>query len=148
MTKGIPALAILMLLTIGGLPGCSEERGNRKTTTPVTGRITVDGSSPEARIKIECHPLDGMDTANPSISQCFSEPDGSFSISTYETGDGVPAGDYALTFFWGEMNLVSMSYGGEDKLGGRYDEPQESPKTFTVDSEEPIDLGVIALTTK
>ncbi len=55
----------------------------------------------------------------PTVSSAFTGPDGEFSISTYESGDGVPAGDYVLTFMWGQKEAFSGRYGGPDKLGNR-----------------------------
>ena len=69
-----------------------------------------------------------------------------FQISTYETGDGVPEGEYRLTFQAGQMNLVSRSYTG-DLLNGRYSDPQKSEFTLTVAGTDPIDLGTIDLKT-
>ncbi|MGH7199971.1 MAG: hypothetical protein ACREJB_05160 [Planctomycetaceae bacterium] len=134
----------LVLLLLGS---CSEERGDRKETFPVTGRVVVDGRPPSSPIKITCHNLAGIDKQDPTYSWCMTGEEGRFSLSTYESGDGVPPGEYALTFFWGEMNLISMSYGGQDKLGGQYDSPEESPATFTVKPGEPTDLGKIELAT-
>ncbi|TXT37809.1 MAG: Uncharacterized protein FD138_560, partial [Planctomycetota bacterium] len=57
-------------------------------------------------------------------------------------------GDYALTFLWGEFNVISRSYGGPDKLKDRYKSPQESKVKFTAKKGTPLDLGKIELTTK
>jgi hypothetical protein len=130
------------------LVGCAEESQNRKQTSTVSGTISVDGIAPGSPVKVGCESVNGLDEKNPTVSWCMTDPDGAFSISTYEQGDGVPAGDYALTFVWGEMNPISMSYGGEDKLGGRYDTQEKSPTRFTVSQGKPVDLGVVALTTK
>ena len=138
-------LGILALEAVG----CGEpQMGNRKETAPVVGQIVVDGAPPSSPIKVMCHPVNGMDQENPSVSWCMTGEDSKFEISTYEAGDGVPPGDYKLTFLWGTMNVVSMSYGGPDKLGGRYDDPEESEFEFTVQAGEPLDLGQLQLTTK
>lgn len=131
------------------LCSCGEEEvGNRKVTTPVTGQVTVDGKVPSTPIKITCVPVAGIDTDNPSESWCMTSEDGKFALSTYEDGDGVPPGEYTLTFVWGTMNLVSMSYGGPDQLKGRYKDPKTSEFRFTATEGEPVDMGTIALTTK
>lgn len=127
---------------------CGEEQPYRKETFPVTGRVVVDGKPPGSPVKVTCHSVTGIDQEHPTFSWCLTETDGSFEISTYEAGDGVPAGDYALTFFWGRHNVIAMSYGGPDKLKGRYDELKDSPVKFTVKPGEPTDLGTIELTTK
>jgi len=135
---------VICVLTLG----CSETQGDRKATAPVIGKVEVDGAVPNPAVRIECHPIQGMDQNKPSVSWCMTNPDGTFAISTYEQGDGVPEGEYALTFMWGQVNMISMSYGGPDRLGGKYDDISESPKTFTVKGDSEIDLGTISLTSK
>lgn len=140
-----------MLLLLGALicvSGCSKAPNNRVKTYPVKGKVTVDGKEPGSSIQIACHPDAGMNAEFPTFSQSETNPDGTFEIATYEKGDGVPAGDYTLTFTWQEFNLMSRNYGGPDKLNKRYSDPKNSPIKITVQEGEPLDLGVIALTTK
>ncbi|HAH47385.1 hypothetical protein [Gimesia sp.] len=126
----------------------SVEEPHTKETFPVTGKITVDGQEPGSPIKITCHKLDEIDTEHPTISGSQTANDGTFEISTYTSGDGMPEGEYALTFLWGKMNMMSRSYGGPDKLKKRYTNPEKSEIKFTVEPGKPVDLGVIELTTK
>lgn len=134
---------------LGALPGCAKKAAPfRKAVIPVKGRITVDGKAPATPIKIECQNTGTLDNVHPTVSWCMTGDNGSFALSTYENGDGVPEGEYALTFLWGEMNLVSMSYGGKDKLNKKYTKPADSPAKFTAKEGTPVDLGEIALTTK
>ena len=69
-------------------------------------------------------------------------------IATYEASDGVPEGEYVLTFMWGKINLISGGYGGPDKLNGRYTDPETSEVKVTVKAGEATELGTIELTTK
>lgn len=141
--------ASLLLVCSSALTlGCGDSAPPRKPVAKVFGKVTVDGVPPVTPIKIECISVQGVDQANPTFSRCMTETGGGFEISTYEKGDGVPGGDYALTFFWGEMNLITRSFGGDDKLGNRYDTVEKSPVKFSVKSNDPIDLGVIDLKTK
>ncbi|RCS44639.1 carboxypeptidase regulatory-like domain-containing protein [Bremerella cremea] len=130
--------------------GCStnEHEYFAKSTVPVTGKVTVDGVAPGSPIVIKCHPEGGLDTEHPSVTQALTTPEGTFNLSTYEEGDGIPAGKYQVTFFWGKFNPISGSYGGPDKLKNRYAKPDKTPITLEVTGNEPIDMGVIALTTK
>ncbi len=128
--------------------GCGGTDPNRKQTYPVTGVITVDGNPPGGEIQITCHPVDGFDAQRPSVSQTSSNEEGKFSISTYEAGDGVPAGNYKLTFSWQEFNVMSREYSGPDKLNGRYSDPEKSEVLLKVEAGTPTDMGVVALTTK
>ena len=126
---------------------CSGEGVNRKKTFPVKGRVLVDGQ-PAENLAVRCVDVKGLDKENPTTSSSFTDKDGNFQISTYQQGDGVPEGDYVLTFEWGEMNMFTMSYGGPDKLNERYNTAEKSPTKFTVKAGQPTDLGEIKLTTK
>lgn len=130
------------------LVSCSKEKPFRKATFPVTGKIAVDGVAPTEPIQVTCHSLQGLDKQHPTMSQCESTTDGSFKISTYQSGDGVPEGEYVLTFYWGQLNLFSREYGGPDKLNDRYRDPAKSEVKFTVKAGQPTELGEIKLTAK
>ncbi len=129
------------------LCSCGRSGQPRKETFPVTGEVSVDGKSVE-RLAVTCHAVQGIDTEHPTYSQAFTDKDGKFKISTYQQADGVPEGEYAITFFWGEMNLLSMTYGGPDKLKDRYNDPKKSTFRIKVEKGKPTDLGKIELTTK
>jgi hypothetical protein len=139
-------IVVLVILFVG----CEKKRGDRKETTRVTGQVYVDGVPVPAKepLKILCHNVAGMDKEQPYVSQALTGEDGKFEISTYEKGDGIPAGEYVLTFMWGKMNFFSNSYGGPDKLKGRYKDPKKSEHRLTVEAGKPTDLGRIDLKTK
>lgn len=138
---------VLVSLFVTGLAGCKKEQGFRKETIPVTGQIFVDGK-PAANLKVDLHDEKGFDKDQPTQSTGMTDADGKFAISTYENGDGAPEGDYALTFMWGDINMLSMQYGGPDKLNNRYNDPKESAHKIRVVKGTPTDLGKVELTTK
>ncbi len=137
-------LAMLGCLVLGGCGGGTE---GRKTTHRISGTVHVDGQ-PANYLAVRAHPVAGVDKGDPTYSSAFTDEEGKFVLSTYESGDGIPEGQYTLTFNWGEMNLLSMSYGGPDKLKKRYDDPVKSEIKITVGPDQPEDIGVIELTTK
>src|SRR5262245_17353904 len=137
---------ILILTAVEFIAGCVNSGPERVPTFPVVGKVLVDGE-PVENLAIRCIRLSEADKENPTESQCFTAADGSFTIGTYESKDGVPEGEYALTFQWGEWNLYSHSYSG-DKLDGRYSDAAKSETKFEVVPGEPTDLGTIELTTK
>jgi hypothetical protein len=96
------------VLAVIAAASCSKEQPYRKPTFPVRGRVTVDGAAPGAPIQVECHNVQGMDSQHPTISQTDTKPDGSFEIATYESGDGVPEGEYVLTFAWQELPVQQI----------------------------------------
>jgi len=142
-SKRAAAVAVVCLL----LSSCGEKLPERKETFPVTGEVYVDGQ-PAAQLQVTCHDVKGIDTAAPTVSSALTGPDGKFAISTYLSADGVPAGEYLLTFVWGRFDMLSKSYGGPDKLKGRYTDPQKSQHRIKVESGKPTDLGRIELSTK
>ena len=135
------------LLTIASLSGCGSDGPARKQTFSVKGVLTVDGQPPMSPMQLQCHGVGGIDTNMPSLSQAISDPDGTFEISTYEKGDGVPPGEYTLTIEWRQFSSITMSYGGKDRLGEKYADPKTSTVKFTV-KDQPVDLGEIALKTE
>jgi len=141
--KRMAALAVLCLW----LSSCGERTPDRKETFPVTGEVYVDGQ-PAAQLQIACHDVKGIDAAVPTVSSAMTGPDGKFAISTYQSADGVPEGEYLLTFTWGTFNMITKSYGGPDKLNGRYADQQKSPHRFKVEPGKPTELGRIELSTK
>lgn len=138
---GICLLGLLVLV------GCSEEpRGaERVPTYPVTGIVEIDGK-PVAQIAVACVPVNESDAKTPLTPSAFTDENGRFAIGTYESGDGAPAGTYKLTFRWGQRNYFTGRYEG-DRLKGKYATAEKSPVEVTVSAGEPIDLGVIKLTT-
>lgn len=132
------------LLTL--LPGCGDDGpqgGPRVETHPITGLVTVDGV-PAENLLVTCIPQG--DTSVATNISGFTGPEGKFTVGTYESGDGAPEGDYVLTFKWGQWNMNGR-YGAPDKLGGRYDDAEESQWTAVVASGLPNDMGTIELTT-
>ena len=130
------------------LCSCGKEEAFRKETFPVTGEVYVDGQ-PAAQLRVECHDVAGMDKEHPTVSQCYTDDGGKFQIATYEAADGVPEGEYVLTFMWGQYNAISASYGGPDKLNGRYSDAKSSDaQRIKVEKGKPTELGRIELTTK
>lgn len=143
---GCPLGALLVCLA---LCSCADdEKPFRKEVVPVTGQIQVDGQPPGSQVQIQAHPVGTPDTEHPTFSSAVSDPDGKFAFSTYETGDGLPPGAYRLTVSWQELNRMSASFSGPDKLNGRYSKPEDSKFEVTVEAEKPVDLGVLELTTK
>jgi len=128
------------------LCSCGKEEQSRKETFPVSGEVYVDGN-PVASLAVRCIAVSGIDKENPTTSAAFTDEEGKFQIATYESSDGVPEGEYVLTFEWGKWGLDG-SYGGPDKLDGRYNDPEKSEHRITVVKGQPTKLGRIELTTK
>ncbi len=134
------------LLTLALCCSCSEPRDYGKKTVPVTGEVFVDGS-PAATVSVTFHNLQGTDQQLTTVTAAYTKEDGKFAASTFEEGDGAPEGEYAVTFSWGEYDVISRSM-GPDKLKKKYSDPKKSEFKITVSGDKPIDMGRIELTTK
>jgi 5-hydroxyisourate hydrolase-like protein (transthyretin family) len=137
-----------LAVATAALAGCGSDDPSRKETVHVAGQVFIDGQPAPAPINVMCHDVKGLDKEHPTVSQAMTDNQGRFEISTYESGDGIPPGEYVLTFEWGAISLVSMQYGGPDKLEGRYSDPQKSPFRFQVESGKPLDLGRLELVSR
>jgi hypothetical protein len=136
----------LLVTSLCFICSCSKEDGaDRKGTFPVTGQVLVDGSPAEG-VAVTCQDVNGVDKANPTVSGAVTDKEGNFAISTYKAGDGVPNGDYVLTFFLAEMNMLTKEY-GPDKLSDRYKDPKTSTFKFSVKGA-PVKVDKIDLSTK
>jgi len=137
---------VLLIGCCSLLCSCGKEGPPRKETFPVSGEVLVDGQ-PAGLMAVRCVNVNGIDNAAPTTSAAFTDEKGKFKIATYQAADGVPEGEYLLTFEWGKWNLDG-SYGGPDRLKGRYKDPTRSRVRFKVEKGKPTDLGKIELTTK
>lgn len=140
------SIAILGLLVTAGCGGSTGPQGGPRTETVIVkGLIKVDGA-PAASLRVVAVP-DGGAGIVPMESSSLTDTEGVFSLSTYESGDGVPAGQYNLTFVWGQINLMNGQYSG-DKFKGKYSDAGKSDHSLTIKSgDEAHDLGTIELST-
>lgn len=143
----IAARRLVLVLPLCLLCSCKGDDPNREETYPVVGEVYVDGQ-PAAGLQVTCHAVEGLDSETGWVCKGMTDETGKFEINTYEKGDGVPEGDYVITFMWGKTNFASMSYGGPDKLKKKYLNPKKSEYKFTAVKGEPTDLGRIDLKTK
>lgn len=125
------------------LAGCSDApRGERNfEISPASGVVHVDGE-PTPRVKIKCYP-EGDSSLKYPLTTATDET-GRFSFSTYESGDGIPAGTYTLTFEWQkEVSLVAV-----DAFNGAYADPTTSEHKITIVNGQENDLGTIELSSQ
>ncbi len=139
------AVAGMTLLAATGCP--AKNNSNEKQVFKIKGTVTVDGT-PTPGIQIALHDKAGLDKQQPTFPQGFTDDNGNIRISTYEDGDGAPAGDYNVTFALQEFNLVARAYAGPDKLNKKYSDPKKTPFSVTLGPGQPNDLGKVELTTK
>jgi hypothetical protein len=132
----LPALSVAALLAVS----CGD---GRRPVFPVHGQVLYeDKPAPEALIIFQ--PVNDPDPRAPRpIARANAE--GSFSPTTYRTGDGAPAGEYDVTITWVKevdnqsvpkeeqkppRNLIPDRYGKAETSGLRVQikaEPNELP---------------------
>ncbi len=109
--------AVLLSAAVFSFAGCGGEK--REATFPVTGTLTLDGQ-PVAGANVVLSPK-GAGTAATAVT----EEDGTFSVGTYETGDGAVPGEYSVTVNKYDTPAEPAETGGEDSIYGTDEEMDE-----------------------
>ena len=142
LSWGVMFLLGIISIGCGGtaLPG-----GVRLKTYPVSGIVKVDGE-PKPKVKITFTPQ--AETSKLKVNALgISGADGKFQVTTYEGGDGLPAGTYKLTFELDESESNIMGKNEpKDALKGAYSNVATSKFDVTV-KDAKVDMGVIELST-
>ena len=120
LAGGIAALSIASC-------GCwNAAEAERQPVFPARGKVSVNGRPAENALVV-FHPTHSNSTIalRPSGR---TAPDGSFILSTYESGDGGPAGEYIVTISWPELPSGPNPDTdlAPDRLKGRYADPARS----------------------
>jgi hypothetical protein len=123
--------------------GCGGDDG-RVDVYPVAGKIAQNGKPIEGAKVFFFRQGDEAPAAGVPIPEGKTDAEGRFELTTYEPGDGAPAGTYGVAVSW--MEVVSPSDDPEqqeerDRLGGRYSDVAKSGLTATVkedDNELPV----------
>jgi hypothetical protein len=115
-------------VAVGLLSGCA--RSTRKPVFPVRGTVLVNGQ-PAKGAKLFFNPVE----TDPEALAPFGVADdkGSFSLTTYDSFDGAPAGRYVVVVRWRGLK--------------GYDNPKTSKLTATVE-KKPNELPPLEITTK
>lgn len=127
---------LALALALALLAGCGD---GRPRVYPVTGRLTVKGKPADGAV-VRLYPAGG----GPHMPAGVVQPDGSFALTTFDPGDGAPAGEYKVTVTWRPAKKSTMDPDGPDKLAGKYADPAGSKLAATV-ALGPTDLPPIAL---
>jgi hypothetical protein len=136
------AWALVLVATAVGA-GCGRAKTDRLKVVPAAGKLLVNGR-PAANAEVILHPVDkvGRESVRPFAR---TEADGSFRLSTYDTHDGAPVGQYHVTVVWPSVVKVDgEDMPGPDMLNGRYLKPEQSGLKITVTETSsqlpPLDL--------
>ncbi|WP_157605820.1 hypothetical protein [Schlesneria paludicola] len=128
--------------------GCSrgpvkKPISNKVPLSKVSGTVIVDGV-PTPNVLVQYDPQSSIAESREQILRGFvvmTTRDGKFALHTYERGDGVPPGEYALSF----KMLQQLPSGEKDLLGGKYSSKKKPFKVIKVEPDQPLELGDIEL---
>ncbi|MCO6045968.1 hypothetical protein NG895_18875 [Aeoliella sp. ICT_H6.2] len=141
---------LLTCLVVAFIAGCESKPEGRMTVYPTTGSVTVDGSSAEG-VKIVLYgatpDLQGPGTVAP---YAITDAEGKFSLTSYESNDGAPAGSFKVCAIWPEPTPPDADeefFEPEDRLKGKYETPDSTPLQTTVE-EGGSELPPFELSTK
>ena len=114
----------LILLAVGlSTLGCD----GRPSRVPVSGQVTIDGKPLEFGT-IAFYPSAGGRPGGATLAE-----DGSYSITMYETNDGLPPGEYSVT-------VAAANWISDDACKWhspkRYQDPKQSGLTAEIKSED------------
>ena len=100
--------AIALLVTALSLPGCGGQPRERLPVHPVAGQITLRGR-PLANAFVVLHP---KGSADPRAITARGQTDrsGRFQATTYVANDGAPAGEYAVTVVFHQLEKQGESF--------------------------------------
>jgi hypothetical protein len=125
------------MLLIPALLCCScGKRETRTPVFPVQGKVLFEGK-PLAHAFLVFHPVNGFGV-NVSRPIANAEDDGSFAPSTYDAGDGAPAGEYTVTVEWRRPPSNDQVTPSENLLPARYSKPASTPFKVLVVAGENI----------
>jgi hypothetical protein len=121
-----------------GLVGCGEAAKPWEIVVPASGKITFEGKPVDgAELTLTPVAADVPATVRPSAK---SGADGSFTLGTYGTDDGAPAGEYKVSAVWFKLvNSGGSMVRGDNALPAKYANPDTSGISVVIgDSETAI----------
>lgn len=115
-----PLFRLACLAAVCACLGCAKS--GRKPVYPVRGQLLVQ-DKPAANAIVTFHPVgdDGPDSVHP-VGHVDAQ--GFFTLTSYETGDGAPEGDYQVTVTWYLATKARGRTGGDDEYDSRNHLPE------------------------
>jgi hypothetical protein len=127
----LPVVALAVALA-----GCGDGRLKRY---PVTGSVVIDGKPAEGAIVAFCpvNPSGELEHLRPAGR---TDGSGRFELTTYDSGDGAPAGEYKVLVKWPAPEPANDRDGrpgalGPDRLKGKYYDLEKTPFAATIEEQ-------------
>jgi hypothetical protein len=110
---------------LAAIVGCGKAEPDRVAVHPAAGTITFKGQ-PAHGAFVTLHPKAAPAESVPT-PRANVDKDGSFNVSTFNSGDGAPEGEYVVTVHWYKLikngNDVAA---GPDVIPRKYGNPASS----------------------
>lgn len=149
LTANHRAWAAGVILAIGFvLIGCGPQDDGRLKSYPVRGKVTVDGQ-PTKGVYVFLVP-DKQPSTHGIYPNAITDENGEYWVSTYDSEDGAPLGDYTVTAKWPEGEGLMVNSESPDRLQGKYADAAKSQLKLTVREatrEKPNEVSPLELTT-
>lgn len=139
--------ALLSAIAIGGLlpaVGCGRSEATRLAVYPVKGQVTLNGK-PLSNALVVLHPK-AATPGSTTTPRATTDQNGQFEVSTYDSKDGAPVGEYAVT-----IQHFPLLQKGESFEPGPNSLPKKLSKPDTTDlppvkvDTEPLTIPTFAL---
>ena len=118
------ALTIILLIATTALAGCGQQGPARVPVFKTTGKVLFQ-NQPVAGALVVLHPRGAAPDAPRPTAQV--KPDGTFEATTFDSGDGAPAGEYIVTVQWFPARKVAGDFvPGPNVLPKKYSTPETS----------------------
>ncbi len=138
-------LSLIILVFL--VTGCTRSEYPNETY-PVTGRIQTSDGIPASNVRVTLHSSKLLSEGDPFRPSGMTDDEGIFQLTTYETHDGAPVGNYTMTFRWAEPQKNMLDPMPKDKLRNRFAMPTENSLTCEVGQAELQDLGTFEVDLK
>src|SRR5688572_30305565 len=99
--SGFDCWIVAFLAGAIGLAGCSG--GNRPKTTPITGRVTLDGQPPGEVGKLHFTPTAAAEGYAKRPAMGGFDVDGVYQVMSWSPGDGLVPGHYTVNVLPGSL---------------------------------------------
>lgn len=121
-------LAIVLLLLV---TGCGDSR--QMKVWPVSGRVLVN-EKPATGVEVAFYGLDDNNQSVAPFPRAITNERGEFQLTSYENGDGAPAGRYSVTLVWPTSHSTDPETVDEsrDRFRGKYASADTSTLTAEV----------------
>ncbi|MEK6233573.1 MAG: hypothetical protein N2C14_02590, partial [Planctomycetales bacterium] len=122
-----------LLFAFASCGGDSRPEIDRLPAHPVRGKVLHKGK-PAKGVMVILHPKDKAKADKyfkAGRPRGYPDAKGEFMVTTYDSGDGAPVGDYEVVAIW-KITDQETGEEGPDLLKSRYNNPQESGLLATV----------------